>query len=181
MKILQHVKKLLPLLFICIQCQADDSGVVDALVGLGGNYGTRLGGRIGYVLPYNVYMGAAYSHFFGNSVPAVVPGVGWTATQLNTGSNVITAEFGIRGYAFLPQIELVPYVGAGAAIFDLYTGASNSILTTGQTTAKAQFIAMPGIRGSYLINVFSIGVDLNYLLSANYNAFSTSVIVGVRF
>jgi hypothetical protein len=135
---------------------ADDQFNLEALGGWGfpRAYHAEVGTRVGYFFENNIYSGLDYTHFFSGS-------------HRFTSSNMVSAELGYR--IMVTQIELVPYMGLGAAMLSEKTSSYDRLLVN------------PGLKISYPIGPVMVGLDNQYMIVPNHNAFAMAGTVGFRF
>ncbi len=145
------------------------------LLGNGFKSGVKLGfgGRVGYTLPANVYLGATFLYHLGNSQGTPL---GDVSTKLY--------YFGLEGgYDIaLSPVVIRPYIGVGDVVARVSTPENFLLGMAANTSSNGAIGFWPGVTAIYPMGRhFFAGLDSRFLIVKDYNAFSLFVTVGTLF
>jgi hypothetical protein len=147
-----------------------------ALVGYGfkDGVGLGLGGRVGYTLPMNVYLGGTFVYHLGK-------------TQSTAFGDVKTHLYyvGVEGGYDINAAPVVirPYLGLGfaTASVSIPGGTSGGFTIPAATVSDTKFAAWPGATLLYPIGNAFVGADARFLVVSDFNAFSAFATGGMQF
>jgi Outer membrane protein beta-barrel domain len=135
-------------------------GVSAALLlgdGFKDGYNIGIGARVGYTLPMNLYIGAAFTYHLGKSQDNGLGGTAKTTAMI----------YGLEvGYALaVGPLAVRPYIGVGQVAWKFDTGDMTipGLGTVAGTSGSDSYLTFwPGVTALYPLGNAFVGVDLKY-------------------
>jgi hypothetical protein len=119
---------------------------------IGGGIGFGLGARASYAIDYGFYVGGAFTHFWGSTVPTV-------NGDQRTSRNLFGGDIGYKMFFFTRAFEVRPFVFLGA---DFHHQFHPETLTVSSETA---FAVAPSALAAYHIGPAFVSAEIRLMVT----------------